>query len=77
MDQTKSILDNLYSAWAGEDRDQFKQLVGNARRQGVTKDDIVRFLDDRSNGNSPADEDFENWAYLYIVTDGANDCTPG
>lgn len=76
MKETEKILFDLYNAWSGEDKDRFKLLFYDALHKGIKKEDMLRFFD-KNDKNPPVDEDFEQWAYLYIVSDGMSDCPPG
>jgi hypothetical protein len=59
---TNERLAEIYKAWSQQDKDEFRALM-------------CEVFQKREEIN--IDEDFEEWAYKFIVTEGASDCPPG
>ncbi len=74
MTEINEILFRISSAWDKEDREQFKSLVRAAFYNKANKHEILTVLGSNQINVSEA---FEEWAYMFIATEGLNDCVPG
>ncbi|MHB9094687.1 MAG: hypothetical protein ACYC21_08435 [Eubacteriales bacterium] len=72
-----NTLASIYLAWADGDKDGFRSLIIAATNGGIGKSEIIKFLEENRINKPSIDEDFEEWAYLFITTEGMNDCPPG
>lgn len=76
MDDQDKLLPEIFSAWQREDKDRFRLLVSNAFYRGITKSKILNYIVDKK-ASQPINEDFDEWAYVFVASDGMNDCPPG
>jgi hypothetical protein len=72
-----NLLDAVHLAWLREDKASFSVLIPQALSKGLTKHYIIDFLEGKRNVHTEVDEDFENWAYDYIVSGGMGKLRPG
>ncbi len=72
-----NIFSDMHTFWAKEDKEKFKSQVIHALNKGINKQEILDFLEKNKPDNHSINEDFEEWAYMLIVTEGASNCPPG
>jgi hypothetical protein len=71
------LLNDVHLAWLREDKASFSVLIPQALSKGLTKHYILDFLEGKRNAHTEVDEEFETWAYDYIVSGGMGKLRPG
>lgn len=68
------VLKGISAAFALQDKELVKARVCDALYLKINKEDILQAIREVQ---PTVCEEFEQWAYMFIVTSGASDCTPG
>ncbi len=74
MGSGEKILSDIVVAWNRQDREEFRFKVDLAVSIGVSREAILEAI---TGSPVDVDEDFEQWGYMYIASEGASECTPG
>lgn len=68
------LLREIKAAWLKEDREAVKRILHDAFYLKVDKKEILNSVKELG---LQVNEDFAEWAYMFVVTEGNSDCTPG